>query len=84
MALPHRQASMGSMGANAQKAAMRSMARELTAMENREDSSRWAPISLHPAKNRGMLMTMVKRPTESWGTSALMTWAMPVTPPMAT
>ena len=60
------------------------MARELTSMENREDASRWKPMSFHPARNSGTFSTIVMRPTESWGTTALITWARPVTPAMAT
>ena len=75
---------MGSMGANWYTSAMPSMARELTTMENREEASRWNPISFHPARNSGIFSTMVMIPTDSWGTTALITWARPVTPAMAT
>ena len=81
---PHSVASMGSMGAKGYTAAMRSMATELTAMEKREEASRWKPMYRQPAKNSGTFKTMVKTPTGMPGSRALMTWARPVMPPMAT
>ena len=81
---PHNVASMGSMGPKGYTTAMRSMATELTAMEKREEASRWKPIYRQPAINSGTFKTMVKTPTGMAGSSALMTWARPVIPPMAT
>ena len=41
-------------------------------------------MNFQPAKNSGTFSKNVKRPTEICGNTALMTWARPVMPPMAT
>ena len=75
---------MGSMTGKVYRAAMPSMAMELTARENSEDASRWKPMNFHPARNRGTFSKNASIPTENWGSTALMTCARPVMPPMAT
>ena len=84
MAPPQMAASMGSMGWKVCTAAMMSTAAELTAMENREETSRWNPINFHPARNSGIFRRMAATPTGRAGNSTFSTCARPVIPPMPT
>lgn len=60
------------------------MARELTAMANSEEDSRWKPMNRQPARNSGIFSRIVKMPTGSTGSRTLMACARPVMPPMPT
>ena len=48
---------MGSMGGKVYTSAITSMAKELTAMANREEASRWKPMNFQPARNSGTFST---------------------------
>ena len=81
---PHRAASMGSMGAKVNLAAMTSMAVEPTSMDTIDPASSLKPIYFQPSRNRGIFMAMVSIPTGRAGITWLITCARPVMPPSAT
>ena len=80
---PYSAARMGSMAGKTYTREMPSMARELTAMAYREETSRCPPMSFHPARNSGTFIRKDSTPTGRAGTRALMICARPVRPPMA-